>query len=120
MSTLTISNLQAIESVPLNTEYINAIALFRKRQNTPSELSALGNAYSLIAFYFEQVRNLVGETADVDYGDTTPEGLIEYITDRATAATAALATAEAAEDFEHPSKGVSKTIRWYGASGSGS
>jgi len=120
MSALTLENLQEIVSIHNTPQLTLAIAQFRRKATTLPELTALATAYGTLVFYFDRVRVLNGSADDCDYGDTTPEGLYEYIKDRATAATSALATAEAAEDYSEPTKGEqAKQLRWYEGSGSG-
>jgi hypothetical protein len=116
----TLAQIQIIANSTSDPNLQNAIALFRTKQNSPQELSLLGAAYATLASAFENVRTLVGETDDVDYGDTTPEALYEYIVDRAVTAAASINDAEIAANFINPNKGSqAKALRWYGASGSG-
>ncbi len=120
MSKYSLTQLQEIIDISNRTDLASAMSLFRTRADSQSEFTALGSAYTTLLTHFERVRTIMGGARDCDFGDTTPEGLMEYITDRANAATTALDAANAAENFTEPSDGSqAHELRWYG-SGSGS
>jgi hypothetical protein len=122
MPTLTVNDMRAIQQIATNPQLTAAIENFRSRKNKQSELHTLGTSYAIIAESFESVRVIVQETRDVDYGDTSPEGLYQFIMNRYVKVDAILAEASAKLEFpkaDEIDKDQNRTFRWYGASGSG-
>jgi hypothetical protein len=128
---LKISNLQQIWLIPNQMAYLNACNLFDTKPSTKTELNELAEAYGTLIFYANLVKELSGTAHSIHYGGASPYGLMEFISDHATAARSVLDDAEEVtikidltEIITANKKGQKaddkKVMAWYGESGSGS
>lgn len=118
---VSVADLQEIITINESVELVNAVSFFNNTITTGSEMTTAKDHYYNIMHSFNRVRELVEETRDADYGNTSPDGMVEYITDRASEAEAELAKAETSANFSNPNDTAQvKLLTWFEESASGS
>ena len=113
--------LQEVIDINNSVEIANATTAFDAVVDSNADMTALKDHYFNVIYYFDKVKTLMNENREANYGCNAPEAMLEYISDRATAAQTDLEKREGAGTFTNPGDGAQeKTLYWFDDSGSGS
>jgi hypothetical protein len=116
----TLAELQEVVTISNRAEITNAATAFDQVVDSTTEMQSLSTHYFNIIFYFSRVVEIMDETRDANFGQNSPEAMLEYINDRAAEAATSIPTEDELGFTEPTEDEQSIPVYWFEESASGS